>query len=452
MGDSADLIDSVLLGDSFSSPDVRRVFADHNILQKWLDVEAALAESQAELGIVPLDAANEIRRHANADQYDLSAIGREIESISHPLVPVIRALERACDGDAGQYVHWGATTQDITDTGTVLLAREALTLIEDRVDLITGQLMRLASLYRDTIMPGRTHGQHGPPITLGFKFAILIDEFDRHCERIGEARKRVFVGQLAGAVGSLASMGGAGLEVQERLMARLGLATPNISWHTARDRLTELVSIVSMIAATTGKIANEVRVLQATEVNEVREPYSFGKVGSSTMPHKRNPMVAENVIAAVRLTRQSVPMMLESMIQEHERDMTAWGVEWSVLPDVFALTGGALDHCIRILEGLRVNPDAMRRNLNLQDGLNLSEAVMMHLAGPLGKQRAHEVVYEASMRAYDDGVSIADALNDVADVRANIDAEQMKRLLDPKNNIGLCREFVDRVLALHQKD
>lgn len=452
MGESADLIDSVLLGDSFSSPDVRHVFADHNILQKWLDVEAALAEAQAELGIVPPGAADEIRKHANADHYDLSAIGREIELISHPLVPVIRALERACEGDAGQYVHWGATTQDITDTGTVLLTREALTLIEDRVELITGQLMRLASLYRDTIMSGRTHGQHGPPITLGFKFAILIDEFDRHCERIAEAKKRVFVGQLAGAVGSLASMGQGGLEVQQRLMARLGLATPNISWHTARDRFTELVSIVSMIAASAGKIANEVRILQATEVNEVREPYSFGKVGSSTMPHKRNPMVAENVIAAVRLTRQGMPMMLESMIQEHERDMTAWGVEWSVLPDVFALTGGALEHCVRILEGLRVNPDAIRRNLNLQDGLNLSEAVMMHLAGPLGKQRAHEVVYEASMRAYDNGVSIVDALNEVPEVRANIDAEQMKRLLDPKNNIGLCGEFVDRVLALHQKD
>ncbi len=444
---TAHLIDSALFGDVFSSPALRAVFQDANVLQKWLDVEAALAEAEAELDIIPAEAAREIRAQARAETMDFSRLKQEIHTTAHPLVPVIRALAQGCRNGAGEFVHWGATTQDITDTGTVLLIREALELIEERLDRVQRRLRWLAREHRDLAMVGRTHGQHALPITLGFKFAIYVSELDRHQERLDEARKRVLVGQFGGAVGSLASLDTRGLEVQSRLMDRLGLAIPVITWHTARDGLAELAGILAMIAASIGKIANEVRVLQRTEVAELEEPYAFGKVGSSTMPHKRNPMIAENVIASTKITRQAMPLLLDAMHQEHERDMSVWGIEWEVLPETFALVGGALEHCAWILEELRINRAALQRNLKLLNGLMLSEAIMMRLAPRIGRQRAHDIVYAVSMEAHDRGVSMRDALRGHPELADHLPEAELAELLDPEQYLGLCGVFVDRVLS-----
>jgi adenylosuccinate lyase len=443
----AHLVDSRILGGLFVSREVREIFSDRAMVQSWLDAEAALAEAQADLGIIPAEAARVIRKHAGAGGWELEPVAAEIERTAHPLVPVIRQLAAAC-GLAGAYVHLGATTQDITDTGLVLQARDALAHVEaslrELIDVVAG----LARRYRDLPMVGRTHAQHALPITLGFKFAVLLAEFERHLARIGDLRPRVLVGQLGGAVGSMASFDGRGPELSRRMMQRLGIASPDIAWHTARDGLTELVCVLAMIAATCGKVANEIRVLQRTEVAELEEPFALGKVGSSTMPHKRNPMYAEFMISNAILSRQAPGSMLAAMLQEHERDMTMWGVEWAVLPETFILSAGLVEKTAGLLRGLVVHPEAIRRNLHQLGDLMLSEAAMMHLATSLGKGEAHEVVYRAAMRAWDEQRPLRDTLLEDELVRASgTSTQELEELLVPERYLGSCQELVDQVLA-----
>jgi adenylosuccinate lyase len=446
MPEPAHLIDSRVLSSLFVSSQVRAIFSDRGMVQSWLDAEVALAEAQAELGIIPHDAAAAISLAANADTWQLEDIAREIERTAHPLVPVIRRVAEDC-GSAEAYVHYGATTQDITDTGLILQCRDALTHTDALLRELLAVLADLAARYRDLPMVGRTHAQHALPITLGFKFAVLLAECERHLQRIGDVRPRVLVGQLAGAVGSMASFNGQGLEVQQRMMHRLGLAVPEIAWHTSRDGLTELTCVLAMISATCGKIANEIRILQRTEVAELEEPFQLGKVGSSTMPHKRNPMFAEFVVSNAILCRQAPASMLAAMLQEHERDMTMWGVEWSVVPETFVLTAGLLERTVQLLTGLIVHPAAIHRNLHHLGDLMLSEAAMMYLAQTLGKSGAHELVYRASMQAWETKRSLKDTLLDDADVVARVSADELEKLLVPEAYLGLCQEMVDRVLA-----
>ncbi|WP_236795594.1 adenylosuccinate lyase [Amycolatopsis sp. GM8] len=442
----AHLTDSRVLGTLFASASMKEIFSDRAMIQSWLDAEVALAEAQAECGLVPAGAARVIAANARAEDVDLDAVAVEIESTAHPLVPVVRMLARRC-GEAGAWVHYGATTQDITDTGLVLQARSGLALAERELRGLADVLAGLAERHRDLPMVGRTHAQHALPITLGFKFAVLLAETERHLERIRELRPRVLVGQLGGAVGSLASFGPRGPELVRLMMNRLGLGAPDIAWHTARDTLTELTCVLAMISATCGKIANEIRVLQRTEVAELAEPFTDGKVGSSTMPHKRNPMFAEFVVSNAILSRQAPADMLAAMLQEHERDMTMWGVEWSALPQTFVLTSGLLERVTSLLAGLTVHPGAIRRNLHLLGDLMLSEAAMMHLAGSLGKTEAHEVVYRASMTAWESGRTLRDTLLDDPAVRSLTDTEQLGALLVPESYLGSCPALVDQVLA-----
>jgi adenylosuccinate lyase len=295
-------------------------------------------------------------------------------------------------------------------------------------------------------MMGRTHGQHALPITLGFKFAILLEEMERHRERIEQLRPRALMCQLGGAVGSLASFGESGPELVHRMADLLGLARPTISWHTSRDGLTELTSVLSMVSATCGKIANEIRVLQRTEVAELEEPFLLGKVGSSTMPHKRNPMFAEFIVSNAIITRSAPTQMLTAMFQEHERDMTMWGVEWAVVPETFNLTAGLLERVDKLLSGLIVHPDAIARNLHLLGDLVLSEAAMMHLAQYLGKDQAHEVVYQASMKAWRTSRTLIECLLDEEIVGEATDSGTLKEILKPESYLGSCQLLVDAVL------
>lgn len=443
---SAHIIDSHMFRDLYGTERMRVVFDDRQLVQKWLDAEVALAQAEAELGVIPAFAADEIARRARADGLDFERIKAGIDQTVHPLMPVIRLLAEICEGDAGEYLHWGATTQDIMDTANVLQVKDAIAILESALAELCAVACELAVRHRDTVMAGRTHGQQALPITFGFKVAVWLAELQRHRARLEQCKPRVLVGQFSGAVGTLASVSAHGLEIQQRMMERLGLGVPTIAWHTARDGFAEFTSILGMIGATAGKIANEVITLQMSELDEVEEPFNEGKVGSSTMPHKRNPMLCEAIVALARLIMNEVPSALASMVQEHERDMGPWQMEWAYLPQVCVMTDGALHLLTRVLRGLRVKPDNMAKNLGASDGLMMSEPVMLALATKIGRQTAHEVVYACAMRAVEERRPFRLALAEHPVVTRYLDRDEIERLLEPARYIGLSATFVDGVV------
>ena len=446
----AHITDSRFLKDLYSTAAMRAVFDDMHLLQLWLDVEAALAQAESEIGIIPKAAAEEIVRKARADLLDTARIKQLVDQTVHPIVPVIRVFKDVCDSDAGEYIHWGATTQDIMDTAMVLQVKEAWAILDDHLMDLGDVLYSQAALHRDTLMPGRTHGQQATPVTFGYKVAVWLAEVQRHRTRMEQARNRILVGQLGGAAGTLASLGEQGFQVQERMMQLLGLDVPLITWHTSRDGLAEFVTLLGMVSATAGKIAAEVINLQRTEIGEVEEPFPAGKVGSSTMPHKRNPMICEAVLALSRLVMRAVPLGLDAMIQDHERDWTADHIEWAYLGEVCMLTDGALELITGVVRGLEVNTQRMLDNLEMDAGLILSEAVMLALGKSLGRQSAHEVVYACAMRAHESGLSFRQTLQDHPLVSGHLSEEALDDLTDPHGYTGLAGRFVDRVVAAYE--
>lgn len=441
------VFDDALLKHIWGTDELRAIFNDANRVQRWYDFEAALALEQAELGIVPRAAAQEIAAKARVENVDLEAIGAEIRRIKHPLVPALRALQARCKSDLGEYVHFGPTTQDVLDTGAVLQLKDAHAVFLRDIKAIGKELYRLAETHRATPMVGRTHAVQALPITFGHKCAIWLSEMERHHRRMRELEPRLFVGSLAGAVGTMASYGPQANELDRRVMKRLGLGVADISWHTARDRFAEYACVLGMIGATLGKIANEILTLQHSEIDELGEPFSEGKVGSSTMPHKRNPSTVEAAVAVARALRYNAALMLESMVMEHERDAASWRAEWRALPEACLMTGALLANMRCVLAGLEVNVGKMRRNLDLLGGFLLSERVMFALSGKLGKQTAHELVYEASMHGLEQGVSFEQALMRDPRVRDALSPEELRKALDPATYVGLAPQIVDQVLA-----
>jgi 3-carboxy-cis,cis-muconate cycloisomerase len=440
------MIDSRVFRDLYGSADMRAVFADEAMVARWLEVEAALARAQGRLGLIPQDAADTIARCAGSASLDLDGLRRGIESSGHPLVPAIRALERLA-GEAGKYVHWGATTQDIIDTGLVLQLKDALAIIERELELLIAALAGQARVYKDTPMAGRTHGQHAVPVTLGYKLAVIMAELCRHRERLAEMRPRVLVGQLAGAAGTLASLGEQAAPVRQAMLDDLGLRCPRIAWHTARDGIAETVGVLAMIAATCGKFANEVVNLQRTEIAELAEPVGSAAVGSSTMPQKRNPMAAQGVVALARLVRQMPALALDAMGHEHERDLAAWQMEWSFVPETFIMTSGAIIQTGRIAEGLIVDADRMRRNLALTGGLINAEAVMFRLAGKTGREAAHELVAAAVRRAASGTDSFAEVLAADPEIARHLSRAEIEEALAPEAWLGESVAAVERIVG-----
>jgi adenylosuccinate lyase len=440
------ILDSQFLKDLYGTPEMRAVFDDMHLLQLWLDTEVALAQAEAELGIIPQAAADEISRCARIEKLDLPRLKQLIDQTVHPIVPVIRVLQQACGGDSGEYIHWGATTQDIMDTGMVLQIKEAFAILEQRLAGLEDVLRQMARKYRDLPMAGRTHGQQALPVTFGYKVAVWLAELQRHRARLRQCKPRVLVGEFGGAVGTLASVAATGLLIQQGMLKRLGLGVPVIAWHAARDNLAEFAAILGLIAASMGKIAHEVISLQRTEIGELEEPFNEGKVGSSTMPHKRNPMLCEAILALSRLVMRGTPAALDAMIQEHERDWVGDHMEWAYLPELCIMTDGALHLTNRVLDGLLVYPERMRANLDLTNGLMLSEAVMLALAQKIGRQTAHDVVYECSMRTIEQHLPFRQTLAEHPLVATHLDAQEIERLLDPIHYTGLSGQFVDRVL------
>ena len=437
--------DSLFFKDLYGTEEMRAVFSDEALLQRWLDVEVALAQAEAEIGVIPRQAAEEIARKGRAELIDTAWMKSEIDYTLHPIVPLIRAFKAICDGDAGEYIHWGATTQDIMDTALVLQLKDAVAILERRLSALIQVLSGLAQRHRDTLMPGRTHGQHALPITFGFKVAIWLDEFRRHTARLRECKSRLLIGQFGGAVGTLAGVADQGFEIRRRMMDRLGLGVPVISWHVAHDSFVEFAGVVAMMAGTCGKIAREVIALQKSEVMELEEPWAEGKVGSSTMPHKRNPMLCEAIAALARLCFNHARAALDGLIQDHERDWTINHMEWAYLPDLCVMADGALALTLRVLSDLRVYPERMRANLDALDGLMMSEAVMFALGQAVGRQTAHDVVYECAMQAVASRRAFRDVLAEHPVVSQHLSSEDLSRLLDPTLYIGLAREMVDQV-------
>ncbi len=427
------------------------IFDDRYLVQCWLDVEAALARAQASLGIIPAEAAVEITKHAGADRFDLAGLRQSMKLVGYPIVGLVKQLAAACEGDAGYYVHWGATTQDIMDTGNVLQLRAALSLIENDLASLIETLAGLAARERDTVMAGRTHGQHALPITFGFKVAVWVDELQRHAERFAQARPRILRCSFNGAAGTLASLGDQGVAVHRALAAELDLAPAAIAWHSARDGFGEYVALCGLLTATLGKMSREIARLQQNEFGETEEPFVPGKGASSTMPQKRNPILCEAVIGIAQLVRQHVPSMLSAMQPEHERAMGEWHVEWDLLPHTSQLTHAALQHSLDIFSGLVVQREQMRRNLDLTHGLIVAEAVMMQLGQFIGRQQAHEVVYAACAEALAGKRSLYEILLANAEVAHHLSPDQLAALLEPTNYLGVAGAQVDHVLAQREQ-
>lgn len=445
---SAHIIDSGIYRDQFGTAAMRAIFDDRALLRYWASVEAALARAEAAIGLIPESAAQAISQAAErADRLDLAEIKRQTDAADHPLYPFVRVFAAEVGPEAGEFVHWGATTQDIMDTACVLQLRDATNLIGGRLNELIELLAELARAHRDTPMAGRTHGQHALPITLGFKIAVVIAELVRHQRRLAELSPRLFVAQLAGAAGTLASFHGQGAEVQTAFCRELELGQPAIAWHSARDNLVEWVCVMAMIGATCGKLASEVIQLQRTEIAELHEPNGPDSVGSSTMPQKRNPMVAEAVVALARILRQQPPIMLDAMVQQHERDMSAWQAEWEVVPETAILVSGALAQTSRIYRGLHVDAPRMAHNLQATGGQINAEAVMLALAPAMGRQRAHHVIGAVARRSIDEGREFLECLIEDPSVAQHLDRTELARLLEPRTYLGDAQLAVDAVLA-----
>lgn len=440
------VLDSILFRDSFGTPRMREIFEDRTLISKYVEVEVALARAEARCGVIPGEAAEEIAARSSVDRIDLDLMRHETEIVGYPILPLVHQLAKMC-GEAGRFVHWGATTQDIMDTAVVLQLRDALEVVESELADLRRILVRLAKQYRDTPMAGRTHLQQALPVTFGYKVAVWLAMFDRHQQRFGEARPRVLVGEFAGAAGTLASLGNRGLEVQKAMMEELGLGVPVATWHVARDGLAEVVNLLGLLTGSLGKVAYDVMLMASTEFAEVYEPFVKGRGASSTMPQKRNPISSELILAASKAVRQHAGLMLDAMIHDFERATGPWHAEWIALPESFVLTAGALHQAKFMLDGLIVDEQRMRKNLDMSNGLIVAEAVMMGLAPHIGRQEAHDVVYDACRVVNEKGGTLAGVLNSMPEVSSRLDPKLIEQLTDPANYLGAAPQMVDRVLA-----
>ena len=442
------VIGSGLWGDMFGTADMRAVFSDENMVQCYLDVEAALARAQAGLGIVPAEAATAITDVANLDRIDWPRLQERTNIVGYPILPLVEQLSGWARDGLGQYSHWGATTQDIMDTADVLQIRRALDLVSADLDRVAELLAELAANHADTPMAGRTHLQHALPVSFGYKAATWLSGIDRHRQRLAELRGRVEVVSFSGAAGTLASLGEKdGLATQSALAEELGLGRPDITWHTIRDGFAEVTGWLALVAASLGKIGYDIMLMMQSEIGEVMEPFQHGRGASSTMPQKRNPISSELMLAAAKLVREQHSAMLDAMVQDHERATGQWHVEWQALPTAFIIASGGLRAAIEALSGLEVRTDTMRRVLDTTGGLIVAEAVMMGLAPKMGRQVAHDVVYDCCRQALTGDVGFLDALLAEPQITQAIDRSELERLVDPANYLGAAPAMTRRLLA-----
>lgn len=439
-----------LLGRLFGADEASAVFSDRGRLQGMLDFEAALARAEAGVGVIPAEAACVIGERASADLFDVDELARGTALAGNPAIPLVKrltALVAEANPEAARFVHWGATSQDAMDTGLVLQLRAFLGPFAVDLGRLADVLADLAARHRDTPVIGRTWLQHATPVTFGLKAAGWLDAVERHRARLAELRPRLLVLQFGGAAGTLAALGDKGLPVAEALARDLGLGLPSLPWHAARDRVAELATFLGLVVGTLGKIARDLALMTQTEVGEAFEPAAPGRGGSSTMPHKRNPVACAAVLAAATRTPGLVATVLAAMVQEHERGLGGWHAEWETLPRIATLAAGALRQTADALAELEVDPARMRANVDATRGLVMAEAAQMALGARLGRLEAHDLVEGACRRALAEGRHLGDVLRDTPGVAARLSPAEIDRLLDPAGYLGSAGEFVDRVLA-----
>ncbi|KAK5698207.1 hypothetical protein LTR97_007168 [Elasticomyces elasticus] len=447
-------IDSLLFKNLFGTAEIRAVFEDKAYIQRCVDVETALARAQAKVGVIPEQVGAQITNACSDIKLDYDKLSDETEVVGYPILPLVRQLTTACGDDAGKYVHWGATTQDIQDTATVLQMKSGLEIVEQKLQSVAVTLGNLARRYRDTPMAGRTHLQHALPVTFGYKCAVYLSSFQRHLERLQQLKPRCLLVQFGGAAGTLASLGSGdeGLHVREALAKELGLHNPTITWHTARDGIAEVVNLLAMVGGSLGKLAMDLMFMSSNELSEVSEPFVPHRGASSTMPQKRNPISSEVILAASKILRANAGLCLDAMITDFERASGPWHLEWFAVPESFVVVVGALSQAESALFGLVVNTEAMKRNLESTRGLIVAEAVMMELAGHIGRQQAHDLVYEACKTTIDAGesTSLFDVLVQDEQVKSVIREARLAELCKPSNYLGAAGRMVDEVLASKQ--
>src|SRR5580698_1158379 len=421
-----------------TDPGIRALYRQENRWQAWLDVEAALARAQAQLGIIPADAAEAIADKSKLELMDRTRIDEGFARTGHTLVPLVWELGRIVGEPHGGWVHWGATTQNITQTGDLLVLRQAHAIFFKQIGEALSAAADLADRSADMALPGRTHGQHALPATFGYKVAVWIDELIRHVERLKQAAPRIFVAMLGGGAGTFASLGENGPKVQAGIGKRLRFGSMTVPSRVILDHLAENICLLGMLAASCGRIGREIYTLMKTEFGEVEEPVPPGTVGSSTMPQKRNPKLCQDIIAAAAEIRAIVPLGLEAMMTEHEADRTTSLIMDAAESRACIATGDMLSRLVEIFRGLKLDPARMRANLDLGGGLIMAEAVMLDLGAAIGRQHAHDVVYDAAMAAAVERKSFGDLLAADGRVSAHLDKAAIQKLLDPTAYTGLC--------------
>ncbi len=442
-----------LLDALFGSQAIGDVFSDRTRLQRMLDFEAALANAEARCGVIPQGAAAVIAGKCRVELLDVPALAEATTLSANPAIPLVKqltALVAEENKEAAGFVHWGATSQDVNDTGLIVQVRQAWEILESDLAALGAALSELAQKHRSTIMIGRTLMQHAQPTTFGAKVAGWLDAVNRHRERFREIRKRLLVLQFGGAVGTLAALKEQGMDVAKALAEELHLELPDTPWHTHRDRISEAATTLGLCAGTLGKIARDISLHMQPEVAEVLEPAAEGRGASSTMPHKRNPVSCARILAAAIRVPGLVGTMLGAMVQEDERGLGNWHAEWETLPQIVRLVAGALHEMKELVPRLEVDSGRMRHNLEQTQGLLFAEAVSMELAKSMGKPAAHAVVEAASRRVRETGKNLREQLMQDADVGEILRPEDLDRLFVPENYLGSATEFVDRVVAAHR--
>jgi 3-carboxy-cis,cis-muconate cycloisomerase len=443
-----------LLNSLFRSEDVEKAWSDRACLQGMLDFEAGLARAEARAGVVPSSAAAAIAAKCKAELFDVTELARGAKlagNIAIPLIKALTALVAQSDKDAARYVHWGATSQDAIDTGCVLQLRQALKIIASDLDRLADGLAELATKHRSTIVVGRTWMQQALPSTFGAKVAGWLDAVDRHRERLRETRRRALVLQFGGAVGTLAALGRGGAEVANNLVEELALGLPEIPWHSHRDRVAEVATSLGLCVGTLGKIAKDISLHSQTEVAEVFEPAEKNRGGSSTMPHKRNPVASAVVLSAAMRVPGLVSAMLTAMVQEYERGLGGWHAEWETLPEIVSLSAGALHLMAEVIPKLEIDAERMQENLEATRGLIFGEAVSMALAEKMGKAAAHELVEGACQKARNEKRHLRDVLLCDEQAKLQLSAVDLDALFDARKYLGMAEGFVDRVVAASRR-
>ncbi|UPX16215.1 uncharacterized protein EKO05_0006628 [Ascochyta rabiei] len=446
---STSAIDSALYRNMFGTGEVRKIFSDESYIRHCVTVETALARAQAQCNVIPNDAATAITAKADASSLDIKRLADETEIVGYPILPLVRQLSNQC-GEAGKYLHWGATTQDIMDTASMLQIKAGLDLVEVKLNGVIRALTSLAKEYRDAPMAGRTHLQHALPITFGYKCASWLSGFLRHRERLQQLRPRCLLVQYGGAAGTLASLGNGsdGILVRKHLAAEIGLNDPSMTWHVARDGVAEIINILALIGGSLGKVALDLIIMSSNEVGEVAEPFVPHRGASSTMPQKRNPISSELMLAASKALRAQASLGLDAMVADFERASGPWHLEWMAVPESFVLAVGSLHQAEFVLSGLNVDRERLMHNLDSTGGLIVAEAVMMGLAPHLGRQQSHNRIYEACKVAIETKLTLHQVLVRDSDLVSLLGERKLQELCDPKNYLGASTQMVDAVLAL----